>query len=44
MLSGPIERPYERRIIAGVGHNLPQEAPDEFVEAILALQSLSKIM
>jgi len=25
---------YERRIIKGVGHNVPQEAPDEFAAAI----------
>jgi pimeloyl-ACP methyl ester carboxylesterase len=28
---------YERRIIDGTGHNLPQEAPDAFAAAILAL-------
>ena len=28
---------YERRIIPSVGHNLPQEAPAEFAEAVLAL-------
>lgn len=28
---------YERRVIAGVGHNLPQEAPDEFAKAALSL-------
>jgi pimeloyl-ACP methyl ester carboxylesterase len=27
---------YERRIIKGVGHNLPQEAPVEFAKAVLA--------
>jgi pimeloyl-ACP methyl ester carboxylesterase len=27
---------YERRIIKGVGHNVPQEAPLEFAEAITA--------
>jgi pimeloyl-ACP methyl ester carboxylesterase len=27
---------YEHRVIAGVGHNLPQEAPREFVEAVLS--------
>ena len=27
---------YERRIVHGVGHNLPQEAPIEFAKAILA--------
>lgn len=26
---------YERRVIKGVGHNLPQEAPTEFAKAIL---------
>lgn len=26
---------YERRVLKGVGHNLPQEAPAEFAEAIL---------
>lgn len=26
---------YERRVIKGVGHNLPQEAPADFAEAIL---------
>ena len=29
--------PYERRVINGAGHNLPQEAPDAFVDALLAL-------
>jgi pimeloyl-ACP methyl ester carboxylesterase len=28
---------YERRVIAGVGHNLPQEAPQEFAQAVLSL-------
>lgn len=43
-LSGGSERharffsgPYERRVIPLVGHNLPQEAPADFVAAILAL-------
>jgi pimeloyl-ACP methyl ester carboxylesterase len=31
--------PYERRVIAGVGHNIPQEAPAEFAAAVLALAS-----
>ena len=26
---------YERRIVKGVGHNLPQEAPNDFTKAIL---------
>jgi pimeloyl-ACP methyl ester carboxylesterase len=29
--------PYERRSIAGAGHNLPQEAPSDFADAVLAL-------
>lgn len=29
--------PYERRVIPGVGHNLPQEAPREFAAAISSL-------
>jgi pimeloyl-ACP methyl ester carboxylesterase len=28
---------FERRVIAGVGHNVPQEAPAEFAAAVLAL-------
>lgn len=28
---------YERRLIAGAGHNLPQEAPALFADAVLAL-------
>lgn len=30
---------YERRVIAGVGHNLPQEAPQDFSAAVLSLVS-----
>lgn len=29
--------PYERRVLDGVGHNLPQEAPAAFADAVLAL-------
>jgi pimeloyl-ACP methyl ester carboxylesterase len=29
--------PYEHHIIARVGHNLPQEAPEQFANAILSL-------
>jgi pimeloyl-ACP methyl ester carboxylesterase len=29
--------PYERRLIPGVGHNLPAEAPRDFAAAVLAL-------
>jgi pimeloyl-ACP methyl ester carboxylesterase len=31
---------YERRIIDGAGHNLPQEVPDAFVGAVLKLAQL----
>lgn len=29
--------PYERRIVPGAGHNLPQEAPDAMIAAVRAL-------
>ncbi len=32
---------YELRALPGVGHNLPQEAPREFAEAVLALVAAS---
>ena len=28
---------YERRVLPGIGHNIPQEAPRDFAEAVLAL-------
>jgi hypothetical protein len=28
---------YERRVLEGVGHNLPLEAPRVFADAVLAL-------
>jgi len=31
---------YERRIIKGIGHNLPQEAPAEFANAILSIKNI----
>jgi pimeloyl-ACP methyl ester carboxylesterase len=39
---GDADRPkfgvrYERRILRGVGHNIPQEAPDATLAALLAL-------
>lgn len=30
---------YERRVLPGVGHNLPQEAPQEFAKAVLDVAS-----
>ncbi len=43
--SSPEERahftgPYEQRILSGVGHNVPQEAPDAFADAVLDLSRL----
>ncbi|MEO8165514.1 MAG: alpha/beta hydrolase [Betaproteobacteria bacterium] len=35
--------PYERRVIPRVGHNLPQEAPQEFAAAILELSRHRRI-
>ncbi|MET0879348.1 MAG: alpha/beta hydrolase, partial [Tardiphaga sp.] len=29
--------PYERRVLPGVGHNPPQEAPEEFAQAVMEL-------
>ena len=29
--------PFQRRVIPGVGHNVPQEAPQEFAAAVLSL-------
>ncbi|WFS01091.1 alpha/beta fold hydrolase [Rhizobium tumorigenes] len=29
--------PYERLVVPGAGHNLPQEAPDAFADAVLAV-------
>jgi pimeloyl-ACP methyl ester carboxylesterase len=31
------EGAYERRVISGAGHNLPQEAPQDFSEAVLTM-------
>ena len=35
--AGHFVGPYRREIVAGVGHNFPQEAPSAFADAILAL-------
>ena len=29
--------PYEHRLVPGVGHNVPQEAPEAFTDAIASL-------
>jgi pimeloyl-ACP methyl ester carboxylesterase len=31
--------PWERRVVTGAGHNLPQETPGAMIEAVLALRS-----
>ena len=31
---------FEQRILHGVGHNVPQEAPDEFAAAVLDLANV----
>ncbi|WP_418318804.1 alpha/beta fold hydrolase [Piscinibacter sakaiensis] len=36
--AGQFAGPHEHRMIAGAGHNLPQEAPSAFAEAVLDLQ------
>jgi hypothetical protein len=33
----PFKRRYERKVIAGAGHNLPQEKPEAFASTILSL-------
>ena len=39
--AGKFRGPYEHRTIAGgIGHNLPQEAPEAFAEAVLAVAGL----
>jgi len=30
---------FERRVLPGVGHNVPQEAPQDFAAAVLSLVS-----
>jgi pimeloyl-ACP methyl ester carboxylesterase len=34
---GQFTGPYEHRLLPGVGHNPPQEAPEEFADAVAAL-------
>ena len=33
--------PHEHRVFAGIGHNVPQEAPDDFARAILDVRGFS---
>ncbi|MDT9646675.1 alpha/beta hydrolase, partial [Pseudomonas sp. JV245A] len=34
---GLFSGPYQRRILPGIGHNLPQEAPQATLDALLEL-------
>jgi pimeloyl-ACP methyl ester carboxylesterase len=35
--------PYEHRVVSGgVGHNLPQEAPDDFADAVIAADRMAR--
>ncbi|TDQ00930.1 alpha/beta fold hydrolase [Labedaea rhizosphaerae] len=34
--------PYEHRLLAGVGHNVPQEAPAAFADAVLTTAAMSR--
>ena len=36
--AGQFTGPYERRVLPRIGHNPPQEAPNAFAEAVLALK------
>jgi pimeloyl-ACP methyl ester carboxylesterase len=36
-VAGHFSGPYERRVLPHIGHNVPQEAPEEFVRALLDL-------
>ncbi|MES1158591.1 MAG: alpha/beta hydrolase [Terricaulis silvestris] len=33
--------PYEHRVLAGIGHNVPQEAPQAFADAVIAADQLA---
>ena len=34
--------PFTHRVLAGIGHNIPQEAPGDFADAVLDLQRAGK--
>ena len=34
---------YERRVIPSVGHNIPQEAPHDFAEAVLSVAQYGRV-
>jgi pimeloyl-ACP methyl ester carboxylesterase len=36
MFSGP----YAHRVLDGIGHNVPQEAPRQFADAVIAVDQL----
>jgi pimeloyl-ACP methyl ester carboxylesterase len=33
---------YSHRLLKGIGHNLPQEAPKDFADAIIEIERYSK--
>lgn len=39
--AGRFSGPFERRRLAGIGHNIPQEAPDETAQALLDVLKMS---
>jgi hypothetical protein len=32
--------PYEHRVFGGIGHNVPQEAPEPFAQAVVDVDRL----
>jgi pimeloyl-ACP methyl ester carboxylesterase len=32
--------PYGHRVLDGIGHNVPQEAPQQFADAVIAVDAL----
>ena len=35
-------RPYSHRILKGIGHNVPQEAPQAFADAVIAVDGYGR--
>ena len=35
--AGHFTGPYQRRVLPGIGHNVPQETPQAMVDAVLEL-------
>ena len=36
-----VEGPFERRVFTGAGHNLPQERPAEWAQAVLDVRKMA---